>query len=62
MQPFSLTKYINNNYRNIEPKELKTNAAIWFNKICKKNYRNIRHKLLKTNAAVWFNKMYKQQL
>jgi hypothetical protein len=35
MQSFGLTKYINNNYRNIRLKLLKTNVAILFNEICK---------------------------
>jgi len=32
MEPFGLTKYVN---KNTWLKILKTNAAIWFNKICK---------------------------
>jgi hypothetical protein len=41
MQSFGLTKYINN-YRNIRPKLLKTNAAIQFNKIYKQQLQKHR--------------------
>jgi len=39
MQSFGLTKDVNNNYKNTRLKILKTNAAIWFNKICKQKHQ-----------------------
>jgi hypothetical protein len=47
MQSFGLTKYINNNWRNIKPKLLKTNAAIQFNKIYKQQLQKYQTHIIK---------------
>ena len=47
MQPFGLTKDVNNNYKNTRIKILKTNAAIWFNKRCKQQLQNHQAKDIK---------------
>jgi hypothetical protein len=51
MQPFGLTKYLNNNYRNIRLKLLKTNAAIWFNEICKQQLQKHQAKVIKNECS-----------
>jgi hypothetical protein len=50
MQPFGLTKCINN-YRNIKPNLLKTNAAIWFNKIYKQQLQKHQIQVIKNKYS-----------
>ena len=39
-----------NNYKNTKLKLLKTNAAIWFNKVCRKNHLRPKYISLKING------------
>jgi len=51
MQLFSLTKDVNNNYKNTRLKILKTNAAIWFNKRCKQQLQKHQAKDIKNECS-----------
>jgi hypothetical protein len=59
MQPFGLTKDVNNNYTNTRLKLLKRMKTFGLTKDVNNNYTNTRLKLLKTNTAIWFNKTFR---